>query len=250
MPNWCSNNIVIEGDIQPVLDIINNSSDDEGLMKSLVSLKETELHELSKDSSDYESPLSEFSTIYGTKWDFKMSEIRENMSTNNEDTLSITVSSAWSPPSGFCLMLSKKFNLKIELIYSEPGCDFAGIEIYHDGDIIKDESWGYLEGLYNVFDEEDLDIEIENQLEYLFEDKGVTKDDVTSFLEKFNFLNNDEQVELKKSVKDNIKTRIKEIEVKIQRWDELAKDNEKNKHQLSTSERQVWEELLTDLKSL
>ena len=37
------------------------------------------------------------------------------------------------------------------------------------------------------------------------------------------------------------------FEKKIAEWDELAKDNEGNKHNLSTSERQDWVDKLRDL---
>ena len=37
------------------------------------------------------------------------------------------------------------------------------------------------------------------------------------------------------------------LEKKIAEWDELAKDNEGNKHYLSTSERQDWVDKLRDL---
>ena len=39
----------------------------------------------------------------------------------------------------------------------------------------------------------------------------------------------------------------KMLEKKIAEWDELAKDNEGNKHNLSTSERQDWVDKLRDL---
>ena len=41
---------------------------------------------------------------------------------------------------------------------------------------------------------------------------------------------------------------IARVEKKIREWDELAKDNEGNKHNLSTSERQDWVEELIDLQ--
>lgn len=50
---------------------------------------------------------------------------------------------------------------------------------------------------------------------------------------------------LKSKVK--IKNKIKELKYKINKWDELSKHNENNKHNLSTSERQDWVDELNDL---
>lgn len=46
---------------------------------------------------------------------------------------------------------------------------------------------------------------------------------------------------------EEIDARIDELHENIKKWDELAKDNENNKHNLSTSERQDWIDELNDL---
>lgn len=54
--------------------------------------------------------------------------------------------------------------------------------------------------------------------------------------------------ELRKPDIDTVmRNRIIALKEKIADWDELAKDNEGNKHNLSTSERQDWVEDLIDL---
>ncbi len=50
------------------------------------------------------------------------------------------------------------------------------------------------------------------------------------------------------TVDDHMKKKIAEVKRKIADWDELAKDNEGNKHNLSTSERQDWVDELIDLE--
>jgi len=45
-----------------------------------------------------------------------------------------------------------------------------------------------------------------------------------------------------------VREKIARIKKKIADWDELARDNEGNKHNLSTSERQDWVEDLIDLE--
>lgn len=45
-----------------------------------------------------------------------------------------------------------------------------------------------------------------------------------------------------------LELRIRKLKDKIKQWDELAKDNPNNIHNLSTSERQDWIDELDDLK--
>ena len=49
------------------------------------------------------------------------------------------------------------------------------------------------------------------------------------------------------NIDDLMREKIAEVKQKIADWDELAKDNKDNKHNLSTSERQDWVEDLIDL---
>jgi hypothetical protein len=56
-----------------------------------------------------------------------------------------------------------------------------------------------------------------------------------------------------KNVYNNMRTdaekkKIKSLRDKIKLWDKLAEDNENNKHNLSTSERQDWLDELKDIK--
>ena len=44
-----------------------------------------------------------------------------------------------------------------------------------------------------------------------------------------------------------IANKILALKEKVDKWDELAKDNEGNKHNLSTSERQDWVDEMRDL---
>lgn len=43
------------------------------------------------------------------------------------------------------------------------------------------------------------------------------------------------------------KKRIEQLKMLIKQWDELAKDNKNNKHNLSTSQRQDWLDELEEL---
>ena len=47
----------------------------------------------------------------------------------------------------------------------------------------------------------------------------------------------------------NKKERIKKLEARIKKWDEYAKNNPNNIHNLSTSERQDWVDELIEIKN-
>jgi hypothetical protein len=47
----------------------------------------------------------------------------------------------------------------------------------------------------------------------------------------------------------NKKERIKKLEARIKKWDELSKNNPNNIHNLSTSERQDWVDELIEIKN-
>lgn len=246
MPNWCNNYIEITGDIQPVLDVIENRDSKDVFMRSLISDDDTDLHELSKQTFGRVSPISKFSTIYGTKWDFTIEDVRTHLSTNKKDLIAITISSAWSPPEGFCLMLSKKYNLDVKIDYSESGCDFAGKSHFNNGEMVDTQEWEYLEGLYNICEEE-----FDEQLEWRVTDFVESKNrDLGEFIKGFHFMSNDEITELKTSIKEKFEEHIINLEELIEEWDTLSEDNEGNKHNLSTSERQDWNEDLLECKSI
>ena len=120
MPNWCSNNIVIEGPKEKVEAIWSRAIDDtdEGLL--------TALHPIGK--WEYETALAE----WGTKWDINMTDANLEIS---EDGTRIEgfFESAWSPP----LETVHNYELEnpdvsIHLKYFEPANDFIGSNHYGD----------------------------------------------------------------------------------------------------------------------
>lgn len=90
---------------------------------------------------------------YGTRWwDF-------SIETSDEDTILAIGDSAWSPPEVLCQCMSKAFNCRVTIEYSEPGMDFAGESEYFEGVQVKEEHY-----TYNEFDYK---INPEGHLEYL-----------------------------------------------------------------------------------
>ena len=114
MPNWCSNNIVIEGPKEKVEAIWSRATDDtdEGLL--------TALHPIGK--WEYETALAE----WGTKWDINMTDANLEIS---EDGTRIEgfFESAWSPPlEAFNTFCEDMDGVYAEIYYHEPGMTFVG----------------------------------------------------------------------------------------------------------------------------
>jgi len=81
---------------------------------------------------------------YGTRWwDF-------SIETSDEDTILVIGDSAWSPPEELCRCVSKAFNCRVTIEYSEPGMDFAGVSEYLEGVQVKEENYTYNEFDYMI----------------------------------------------------------------------------------------------------
>lgn len=138
MPNWCSNNITITGDvdkIKTIADILNGLGDKNPVFVSLID------NEPNADPNDwYEHNIRRF----GTKWDVNIDESNIQI---GEDCITMSPSTAWGPPVAFCITLAEKYDVTVEISYFEPGSDFAGKVTVRDGNLIEDE-YTYMEGLF------------------------------------------------------------------------------------------------------
>ncbi len=130
---------------------------------------------------------------WGTKWDVYGNSIEPSY---DEELIGIYgFDTAWSPPIGFCQMLSIQYGVKCEIEYEEPGCDFYGKTIVEDGEITDVEDYGYREGKYK-FDKEGFWYEIDSDIECFIGDfetgeeffEGTYKDD--------DYLNEDDKNEI------------------------------------------------------
>jgi len=213
MPNWCNNHIQISGskeNMKPIFDffvksdkIINEyyknrvqgeSEPDIPVMTTLI--PHDEEYERIKKSGEY--LLNPQTVFYGTKWDFNFSNA--NVQDISEDYISLSPSTAWSPPGGFCQKLSEKHNVNVEIFFEEGGNSFVGKEIYDNGELTHSENYDdYLEGLY-VLEEEQFWSEVQWRLDDLDDDAA----DVDSFMEEFEYLREKDKTTLRTDYIDAI----------------------------------------------
>ena len=122
MPNYCENNLSIEGPIAECEDFMKNikSSEEEVCFEILLPVPKNV-----EDSEEW------FVDNYGTKWNGLNSEFFSN---------EVSFYTAWSPPQPFFDTVSKMYpNLLFTLTYIESGMDFAGIAIFKNGNRLRDE---------------------------------------------------------------------------------------------------------------
>lgn len=210
MPNWCNNYIVISGtksNMKPIYDFFHNGQkkvdeyyekkkqyvkenpdktiwdhvegielEEQLVMKTLV--PHDEEYERIKVSGDFIiNPQDRF---YGTKWDFDLKE--SNVNEVTEERITLSPSTAWSPPSEFCQKLTKKYGVHVDITYEEGGAGFVGQEEFEDGEMIGQVFYNnYYEGLYHL----------ENETFWSMVDSELDNyDDITEeeFLNKFPFV--------------------------------------------------------------
>lgn len=168
MPNWCSNDLEIQGkpiELEFIKDALAKpflfkgsklvpktegegweSEDFEEVIKPVFSFRNvikppnTELYNksnLSFDNGEAQSPEGWYMwniENWGTKWD--LSDV--NMIDEMEGKLIYTFDTAWSPPVPVMQALAKKYpHLTIIHKYYEAGNDFYGIDRYQGGEIVE-----------------------------------------------------------------------------------------------------------------
>jgi hypothetical protein len=186
MPNWCSNSIVIEGDvdkikkIKRVLQTMDTQNDNIGVFQVLVgrdeTLSESQYHE---GGAWYDSNINR----WGCKWDINWDD--SNIDLDSDDCITMSPQTAWSPPENFCRLLSQQYGVRVSIEYSEPGCDFAGKLVVHPDGEEESETYDYLEGLYFI-DEDLFWMEVRNNLEYEFEEDEPRE--VKEWMEDFQYV--------------------------------------------------------------
>jgi hypothetical protein len=190
MPNWCSNSIVIEGDvdkIKKIKDVLSTMDKEGGIFETLVGRDENITEEEFQKGGWYDHNINR----YGCKWDINWDD--SNVDTDSDDCITMSPQTAWSPPEGFCRLLAEQYGVNVNLEYSESGCNFAGkLSVGPDGDI-ENVTYGFLEGLYYI-DEDYFWMEVRNNLEYEFdEDEPRT---IEEWLEDFSFVSDNCKHEL------------------------------------------------------
>ena len=81
---------------------------------------------------------------FGSKWyECYINDITSIKSNSEKSFMIIAGDSAWSPPVGFYVELSKKYNIKVSAEYEEPGMDFGGFFECENGEVTRDECISY-----------------------------------------------------------------------------------------------------------
>lgn len=204
MPNWCSNYISIDGsveNIQKIREILESTDfskeDAKGVFETLVGKDENITEEEYRNGGWFDHNFNR----YGCKWD-----IGKDVEFQYGDKfITFSCQTAWSPATGFCKLLSEKYEVSVRCEFEECDNDFAGYyEIDANGNE-SEETLSYLEGIHKN-DEEYFDHEIRGRIECSIECEETFEE----FIGQYDF----------KFLGDNWKEEIKEI------WDEVLEEME------------------------
>jgi hypothetical protein len=203
MPNWCNNHIVISGeksDMKPIYDFFNNHNNrfDHKLavMSSLVP-HDDEYKAIEESGAFLLSPMVNF---YGTKWDFDILEA--NLGEITEECITLSPSTAWSPPSEFCRRLTAKHKVHITMNFEECGIGFVGEEEFEGGEMIGQVMYdNYAEGLYHLDNDTFWESTALNDIEYMLDDEPeITFEELHKRL--FSFITNEGDIATLKEMYD------------------------------------------------
>ena len=194
MPNWCNNNITINGDegtIRTLTAVLKSlKTDDEeqssDLFKSLIGLPQ---HMSDGDYKEkwYDTNIGWF----GTKWDISYDE---HAFTFTKDEISFFCETAWSPPIPFLQHLCEMYKVNANLFYSEGGVGFSGETTFtwNEGELdVYDDECGYLEGIYK-YSREEFWSEVESRVDSILDEELSLED----FISEFDFVSEEDTLEL------------------------------------------------------
>jgi hypothetical protein len=202
MPNWCNNHIVISGeksDMKPIYDFFKENENNQGeclVMNTLV--PHDDEYEAIKASGNFLLvPQVDF---YGTKWDFDISEA--NLGEITEELITLSPSTAWSPPSEFCRRLTAKHKVHINISFEEGGIGFVGQEEFEGGEMTEQVMYDdYSEGMYRLDNDCFWESVAINNIEYLLEEEeGISFNQVHEKM--FSFITDAKDVAILKELYD------------------------------------------------
>ena len=192
MPNWCSNYIVISGDVDKisllknVLEDVPKSKEDDSIVFTTLIGKEPEI-----PTEEYEKGGWFDLNWFGTKWDVSYCNCQFEF---NDDHIIMMPMTAWSPPIGFVSNLCKMYGVTAVMDYDEGGCDFCGRAIIDIDGGIEEEDYGFNEGKYHFDNEYFWESLVESDLEYALE-QDVTK---AEFILDHSYVSEEDLKELEK----------------------------------------------------
>jgi len=110
MPNWCANEVRIEGPVDKIYDMAM-AMEREELLEHLVPV----------EGDNFERTSS-----WGTKWDISDVHMEHNV---EDGVIEASFMTAWGPPDmAFVTYLGKSDDVTIENYFYEPGMAFAGVD--------------------------------------------------------------------------------------------------------------------------
>jgi hypothetical protein len=202
MPNWCYNHLTITGDKKNLdrikfhlEDIEKKDNVSPGVFMALVGRDQSiELNEY-EHGGWYQANID----YWGCKWDVSYNESGLDYS---DYSITMSFNSAYSPPVPFIQHLGRLFNVRCELYYEEPSCDFCGKSYFDNENGLTEEDYSYNEGRY-VFDKDSFFESIDGDIEYLIEsDEDVTFESVK---EMFQFITGDKDLKTLEEIFNDIK---------------------------------------------
>ncbi|MEI6586721.1 MAG: hypothetical protein WCL56_11580 [Sediminibacterium sp.] len=227
MPNWCWNNLEVTpsgddkdlkhfksfvGKLLFIIDEAGQPAKDE-LTGEVFEKRDTFDYLVGKDEDYTEANWYEHNlSRYGTKWDVAPSDF---MSQAEDDILdneffSAGFQTAWSPPIGFCILLSQLYQVRVEITFDESGDYYAGKGIWENGEQIECWSLPLMEGMYKI-DDDWFWNEAQNNYEYWAEEGTSIKEatgEYKAFLTPADYKRlRTEYREAKKEYKESLKTK-------------------------------------------
>lgn len=209
MPNWCYNHIEVTGEpkdikkISLIIETLKNEGGNDRLFQSLIGLPK------GTDMENYENQGWYGTNVdwFGTKWDVGVEFVQDV----EEDRITFSGETAWSPPVQFCIQLAKQYKVDVEMYYEEPGSDFTGKTWVDSNGNHTEEDYTYSEGKYRFdgFDEWYESEFLNHQSEYLVDELQDENEPnfVETIKENFPFLK-DKEVE---ECADTLKSLVSEL---------------------------------------
>jgi hypothetical protein len=210
MPNWCDNFISITGDkdkLDMIKHIIKNCAETkQGVFVSLVGLP-PDITPENYEQKWYDAHIA----WWGCKWDVFYDD-NGCWNLDDDDEISASFDTAWSPPERFCEKLAQIFEVVVRVEFSEPGMGFVGFSVFDKEGVLAEETYDdYMKGLYNI-NRDQFWNEVEYRLDSWSDDEIDNEDfDLDKNLEEeFSFCTKEEKEQIKQDFIDNYKTQKKD----------------------------------------
>ncbi len=198
MPNWCSNYITITGSktaIKKIKTKLNKIQKEGGVFETLVGVEP----EITKEEYDKGGWWDANVNYWGTKWDVGFDDCNFVF---EDQTIHMSPATAWSPPTGFCKVLARKYYVEITLLYEESGCDFSGRTLIEKNGESDDECYSFREGLY-YFNKESFWYEVQSDIEWHKDDDDEKSNE--EFIEDmYPFVSDEDKEEIIKLFKESV----------------------------------------------